>query len=277
MNEDEGQKQLATTSLVSVIERLATSPDVDVGKMEKMLDMQERILDKQAEQQFNTSMVAAQLEMPVIKPDGQNDQTRSVYAKYETINKVIKPVYTKHGFSMSFGQQETVVADHIRVFCDVSHIGGHTKSYFMDLPMDDSGIKGNVNKTPMHGTASTFSYGQRYLAKLIFNITVSGEDDDGNAAGGDTRTAMEITEWWVGHMAEIRDLFSSIAAIKEGIALNDLPRAIEALSELSNAEKQAIWSPAPTKGGILTTQERTVIRSNEWHAASQELREGNHG
>ena len=45
------------------------------------------------------------------------------------------------------------------------------------------GIKGMQNKTQIHGEGSSFSYAQRYLTKLAFNLRIEGEDDDGNKAG----------------------------------------------------------------------------------------------
>ena len=41
---------------------------------------------------------------------------------------------------------------------------------------------GTVNKTKIHASGSTLSYGRRYLLKLIFNLTTVDElDDDGQS------------------------------------------------------------------------------------------------
>jgi hypothetical protein len=57
-----------------------------------------------------------------------------------------------------------------------------------------------------------------------------------------------------------------ITNIKTGIANQDLAFAKESWDELSNDEKSALWK-APTKGGIFTTSERTVIQSSEFRTA----------
>lgn len=57
--------------------------------------------------------------------------------------------------------------------------------------MDMVGIKGNANKTATHGFGSTISYGRRYLTLLVFNITLTNEDNDGNTAQ-DTLTDEQI-------------------------------------------------------------------------------------
>ncbi len=50
------------------------------------------------------------------------------------------------------------------------------------MPSDGKGAKGGDVMTKTHATGSAVQYGRRYLLGMIFNITVS-KDDDGNAAG----------------------------------------------------------------------------------------------
>lgn len=167
-------------SLLALTERLATNKDVDVDKLEKILNMQERIIDKEAEQLFNQAMARVQAEMPVIEKKAKNDQTHSFYATLGDVISTITPVFTKHGFSVSFNTKQSQLGDgFIKVIAYVSHSAGHTREYQHDLPIDDKGIKGNVNKIELHGRASAISYGQRYLLCLIFNLA-TGTDIDGN-------------------------------------------------------------------------------------------------
>lgn len=169
--------------VLSMIERVATDPNADVDKLERMLAMQERILDREAEAAFNVAMQEAQEEMPRIMRDAKNDSTHSTYARLETIMAKINPVITKRGFSMSFGTADSPLERHYRIVCTVSHTAGHSREYHADVPADMTGMKGNQNKTATHGFGSTMSYGRRYLTLLIFNIALTNEDDDGNRAG----------------------------------------------------------------------------------------------
>ena len=68
--------------------------------------------------------------------------------------------------------------------CYVSHSGGHTRTYRAHVPSDGKGAKGNDAMTKTHAFGSGTSYGMRYLLKMIFNVAIGEEDDDGNAAGG---------------------------------------------------------------------------------------------
>lgn len=252
--------------IIAVIERAALNPECDIDKMERLLSMQERILAKQAEQAYTAAMVRAQRNMPAIKKDKENKQTSSVYASLEQINKTITPIYTAEGFSLSFGTEDSGIDGYIRIVCDVLHVEGHSKRYHYDSPMDDAGIAGKVNKTPTHARASAMSYGQRYLVKLIFNLTLEGEDDDGNAAGGDTRSVMDIQNEWVEYMVCLRAHIENIAALKQHLRDESWSFAKEAWQEIPR-EDQMILYRAPTKGGILTTEERNKMKSNDWSAA----------
>lgn len=178
------RKELAvvseSTALISVIERAARDPNIDIDKMERLLAMQEKVFAKNAEADFNAAMSACQAEMPQIVPRSSNEQTNSMYAALEEIDRGARPIYTRHGFALSFGTTDCPLEGCFRQTCIVTHRGGHSRQYQADLPSDMTGIKGNPNKTGVQAFGSTMSYGQRYMTKLVFNIVVGGEDNDGN-------------------------------------------------------------------------------------------------
>ena len=171
-----------SAAIFQIIERAARDPNVDIDKMQRLMDLREREMNRIAQQQFNEAMKAAQSEMPQVVRNATNDQTRSKYAKYETISEAIQPIIAKHGFSLSFNEGTTDKQNCIRILCDVMHEGGHTKQYHADIPLDAVGMKGNANKTATHAYGSTKSYGRRYLKMDIFDVAVKDEDDDGNSS-----------------------------------------------------------------------------------------------
>lgn len=222
----------SSTAIIQVIERAALNPDIDVEKMERLFALQERMLTRNAEMSFNAAMRAAQEEMPKVLRNKRNDQTSSNYADLEKVNEVIVPVYTKHGFSLSFGTADTTIPGHIRITCLASHIDGHSRPYFADMPLDLAGLKGNQNKTPTHAHGSTMSYGRRYLTLLIFNITLTNEDKDGNQPG-ETITEEQVTDLMA--LAEEvkadRQKFLAYMKVEKlaDIAAKDYSRAVQAL------------------------------------------------
>lgn len=169
-----------TAAIFQIIERAARDPNVDLDKMERLMAMRERELTRSAEQAFNEAMKAAQAEMRTIGVDANNSQTRSKYATYAKLDSILRPIYTKHGFSVSFDEDDSPKAEHIRVLAYVAHEAGFTRTYRKDMPADGKGAKGGDVMTKTHATGAAASYGMRYLLKGIFNVAVGEEDTDGN-------------------------------------------------------------------------------------------------
>ena len=170
-----------TAGLAQIIERYLTNPSIDLAKLEKMVELQERMVRWNAETAFNNALSEVQSEIYKVRPDKRNDQTRSNYASYAAMDEATRPIYSRHGFALSFGTIEGAPLGCIRVICDVSK-GGHVKRYQIDMPADGKGARGNDVMTKTHATGSAVTYARRYLLAMIFNIPV-GMDDDGNAAG----------------------------------------------------------------------------------------------
>lgn len=173
-----------SAALLQVILTVARDPSIDTAKMESLLSMHERTSARDAEQQFNAAMVAAQSRIGRISADLVNPQTRSQYASYAQLDRHLRPIYTGHGFALSFDEDTDGPDGYVRVLCYVSHSAGHTRTYRCDIPADGKGAKGNDVMTKTHAVGSGKSYGKRYLLKDIFNVAVGEDDDDGNGAGG---------------------------------------------------------------------------------------------
>ena len=165
--------------LLNAIIRAASDPAIDIEKMERLLAMHERMVAREAERSFNDAMSLAQEQLGPVARDADNPQTKSKYATYVALDRAIRPVYTKHGFSLSFDTGDATKPEDIRVLCYTGHRDGHSRTYHVDMPADGKGAKGGDVMTKTHATGAAMSYGQRYLLKLIFNIAV-GEDRDGN-------------------------------------------------------------------------------------------------
>ena len=198
------------SAILSLIERAARDETVDIDKMERLLNMQERVIQRDAAKDFNDALRDAQHELPQVYRDASNSQTRSKYATLETIAKAVMPVITKHGFSMSFGTDASPLEGHYRITCELSHVGGCSKNYHADVPSDTVGMKGSANKTATHGFGSTMSYGRRYLTLLIFNITLTDEDNDGNSPQGFINEAQQkiLTDLVTGLKGDEAPLFN---------------------------------------------------------------------
>lgn len=187
---------------MSLFERLARDPGASVEKIERLMALWERQELRKAEAAFNRAMAKAQKAMRPVLTDSENSQTNSRYPSYEALDNAIRPIYTRHGFGLSFDSGKSDLPECVLVLCYVSHDAGFTRTYKIDMPADGKGAKGGAVMTRTHATGSAMTYGQRYLLKLIFNVAVS-IDDDGNRAGktqpanrAELHKPDEFDAWW---------------------------------------------------------------------------------
>lgn len=164
--------------MVALIERFTMNPDIDVAKLEKLLDMHERMQEREARRAFACAFSQMQAEFPEIEKRGEikhSGKLQSTYARWEDINAVIKPVLSKFGFSLSF---RTATAENaINLTAVLRHEDGHEDTDTISLPFDTSGSKNAVQ-----ARGSTVSYGKRYTAINILNLSARDEDDDGQGS-----------------------------------------------------------------------------------------------
>lgn len=167
--------------MVQIAQMMQAGLDIDVDKMAKLQDISERYEANEAKKAFFASLSSVQSEIEGVLKDKDNKQTGSKYASLDGVIEEAKPIYTKYGFSVIFSEGKADTDGDIRICAYVLHKDGHERAYHHDLALDNVGIKGSVNKTKIHGKASSVSYGRRYLMCMIWNIPT--QDDDGNAAG----------------------------------------------------------------------------------------------
>src|SRR5215469_1549707 len=176
----------------SAIIRAARDESVDITKLQALLDMQRQVERERSIRMFNSAMADAQAEMLPVARDAMNLHTKSRYARLETIDAQMRPIYTHHGFSVRYGSQPCPREGWSRITITVAHAGGHWEENYLDAPPDDAGQKGNTNKTPIQAVGSSVSYLRRYLLCMAFNIVLSDNmDDDGNGGRYTAETQRE--------------------------------------------------------------------------------------
>lgn len=166
---------------MSVIARAAADPNVDIDKLERLLEMQERVIARNARAAYYDALAEMQPKLPVIAERGaistdRGKTVQSTYALWEDVNEAIRPILAEHGFSLSFKVRRT--ENEIITTGVLAHRDGHREETELALPTDNSGSKNAVQ-----AVGSSTSYGKRYTAFALLNITSAGEDDDGQAGG----------------------------------------------------------------------------------------------
>lgn len=156
--------------------------NVPVAQMAELFALHQKMEADKARRDFAVAFGKCQQEMVAIAKDKKGD--KSTYATYLQLDTAIRPIYVKHGFSVSFNSGESTLPDHVKVLGYLLHDGGHEKTYEADIPCDGKGAKGNDVMTKTHARGSAFTYGKRYLLIMMFNIALKDKaDDDGKAAG----------------------------------------------------------------------------------------------
>lgn len=183
--------------IFSIIERLSKDPAFDVEKMERLINMHERAKAGNARAEFDQAMSLAQQEMMAVRTNAKSDKGK--YANYAALDKAIRPIYTKHGFSVSFDTDPAAPELTVRLVATVAHSGGHRERRQLDVPADGKGAKGGEVMTKTHATASAITYGKRYLSSMIWNLAVDN-DDDGNSAASIAERAKVFTDSAIEHL-----------------------------------------------------------------------------
>lgn len=175
--------------LLGLIETLIERPDFNFAALEKMLDMQERLEARQAEREFNEALGRLSAKMPRVKKNGTIDlidkrgHNKGIlkFAKWEDIDKIIRPLLGEEGFTLSFNSApRTVEGGGLIVTGTLLHRDGHSRSASMPLALDTGPGRNNLQ-----AMGSTLSYGKRYCAEMLLNIVREGEDDDGRTGGAE--------------------------------------------------------------------------------------------
>lgn len=242
------QKSIAITP--SILLEKAVEQGADLDKLEKLMDLQDRWNAEQARNLFSGALANFQAELgPIIKTrQGHNCK----YADLDDIAQEIRPILEKFGLSYQFKQDQETGS--VKVTCVLRHLAGHTEHNSLTAPNDGSG-----GKNAIQAIASAVTYLRRYTLTGALGITTGTEDNDGGKPSIDLNNLLKFME-------VVREEWGSINMLKESLLSDDYTTAKEAWRELDEETISILWR-SPSKGGILTTEERAKMKSNEWSHA----------
>lgn len=178
----------AIASTEDFVTKLALNEKIDEQKLRVLWEIQKDVLAERRKEQAEAARIAyyaamanAQKEFRIVDRDATNSQTHSQYARFETIWEACCPIWTAHGFSVSF-PSSTTAEGNIRMVARIRHSAGHTEDITApDAPPDGAGLRGTSNKTPIQANQSTVSYLKKGLLCSGFGIVTRLEDNDGNS------------------------------------------------------------------------------------------------
>lgn len=177
---DELPEAALVPTAMSVINR-AVELKMSAAELKELVSLHNDMEDRRARAAFQQAMVLCQQEMPTVVRDRQNPKTQSYFASLDRINVLAHPVYTKHGFYVSYTEAPALKDGWIRTMAVIGHNSGHRETAYLELPQDGIGPKGEVigGMNKVQGAVSSGSYGQRILLCRLFNISIANTDHDG--------------------------------------------------------------------------------------------------
>lgn len=155
-----------------------------VEALERIVALQERIMERDAKAAFLRAMTKAKGEFPRIVKNvpGQHGVTTKgtrrtgLYAPLDTITAAIDPVCADNGLSYTF-DRATIEGEPF-VLCIVRHVDGHEQSAKFPAFVDEG-----RGRSKIQGIASGETYAKRYALIAAFGLTMCDPDDDAQRAG----------------------------------------------------------------------------------------------
>jgi hypothetical protein len=198
------------------------------------------------------ALATAQGEMENATKGSINPHFRSKYADLAEVLNTIRPVFSKHGLSLT--QSTGFDGAMVHVDTVVAHAsGGFLVSRASCVPA----------KSDAQGVGASTTYLRRYSAAAMGGI--AQEDDDGQSAAHNRKPAAPEAPRPVIPADRMEVLKEVAAYIKDGIAREDDAAVLEAWQGLSEEEMSELWT-AKAKGGYFSMDEKAAIRAAKQRA-----------
>lgn len=162
---------------------MAVKQDLDIVKLEKLMELQERFQKNQARRNYFEAMSLFQSLVPEITKSKliSFGNTKYKFAPLGEIDAQIKSAMNECGLSKRW-ELSYPDGNKIECRCVITHKDGHSENTIMQGIGDTSG-----NKNLIQQSASTITYLQRYTLIAALGLTTADEDNDAQGAQGDSK------------------------------------------------------------------------------------------
>ena len=229
-------QQNALTALLADPERLNALP---IDKLERLFDLNERMLERSAKASFQRSFKAVQDQVEPVPKRGRIDyghgKGSTPYAKIEDIVAMLYPLLVENGFSRSTSCGDTPIAADLsgvpltRYTLLLRHSGGHEETHHLDAPIT-AGKGGSMNV--MQAVGSTASYAEKILVCKVFGVVTHSDNDGADVKGQEPITAEQV--------ANIEDLSADVGV---GPAFAELLRdmfQVQRIDQIAKADYKKV-------------------------------------
>ena len=173
-------------ALIEIVQR----PDIDPDRLEKFLDLQIKMEERQAEKDFNIALNKFQRICPIITKT-KKVSFKSVdydYAPLDEIVSQIKPLLHKTGLSYSFDVEPIDDKDAI-LYTTIQHVNGFKKTSRYVFSMIHNDERMNISQR----RKSAMTQAKREGLEDALGIVTTGKDDDGRRAIDEMASDIQMT------------------------------------------------------------------------------------
>lgn len=204
INRDNNVIAVQATTPATLLQ-MAVEQSADLDRLERLMDLQTKWEEGEAQKAYTKSMTAFRSECPVITKDKQGHNSK--YSTLAHTLDLIKKPLSEYGLSHSWKTNQHDNGQ-ITVECFVTHRLGHKESTSLTALGDTSG-----SKNAIQALGSTVSYLQRYTLFSILGLASSDQDDDGKASALPATLTLEQS-------ANIQALFEEVGGDKKQYLAN---------------------------------------------------------
>ena len=152
----------------------------DVGALEKLVDLHERVTKREAALEFARAMAAFQAACPPIKKDSTAKiATRGggsysyTYAELDSIAGTVNPILRDNGLSYTWNSSVDEKGLMLTCDCIVRHINGHSETSRFTLPIANDSAMSAQQKV-----AAALTFAKRQSLTAALGLVTTDEDTD---------------------------------------------------------------------------------------------------
>ncbi len=181
--------------------------------------------------------------------------------QYKTVAERVTEFREKHGLDYSIITDIISASEVVQVKASIQDKEGRVIATGFAEEVRGST---NINKTSALENCETSAIG-RALAAFGFGGTEYATANEVTDAIIQ-QEVMKVADFYLKHNAVVRECWDSIVATKQALIEGNIEYAQECFRELTEEQQRALWV-APSKGGLLTTEERKLIKEGKKEAA----------
>jgi len=229
------------TPMMLIERALSQGSDIDLDRMERLMEMQERWDKENARKAFLEAMSAFRANAPELHKNCTVDFTsakgRTSY-KHADLEEVSMPIGRVMGpLGLSFRWEPKQIGGRIHVTTILQHAAGHSEQITLEGAPDESGNKNNIQQV-----GSTITYLQRYGLLAITGMAVRGQDSDGRIAQAPIDT--EADEQYIRAARTLQDLQEIYTEVYLRINPTKNKTALDAIAKAKDKRKAELQKGA---------------------------------